>query len=211
MVLKVYAQADIEAIVAACGVQPHANYVVMHRYISYAKLMARVLTVRMAAEEYSREAQEDDTLLIFQRGGILAVNLAQGPDKSDGQWHPVSYPKAEISGMTTDDANDRVWLRFEVLRKRQEYYFLRQQPPAMGYLFTNFAQLRQSAFRGLAEPNDVAVLPTLSRPQPAKQSTRRETKQSAAPTRHEDVAAEYRPERQPARGLKQWFGGPKRS
>lgn len=223
-----YEQTFIEQIVTACGVTPRDNYLLVKQRMSTARLMMGMMFKNGPQTDQQRAQFEDDIVLIFTASGILSVNLSKLAQAEDKQMHPQIFKREDVTALAVSDTSDQICLHFNYRGKQQNYYVWRKQPQVMQYVLTQFSRLQKNRFLSFAsgetvgKPVKLGAIATPTMPNVFDLMNHRNTPQGKAtdlpkhtppsgPTKHEDISAEYRPERTYRHEFMSWFKGPKRS
>jgi hypothetical protein len=202
--------------VAALGVVPAANYLVMYKRTAGWIAMVGALNARdPSLLDKQLAANEDIYLLVFVDGNLILQNLEQRADNA-----PRELLGADLKDVGGDELKNQVQLHFVRGKKRENYYMFKNTKTPR-YQDDNWAHLRSTHFNHLGTGNggmhlssarpatrksqgvQVTTLPVGSRVAAKQAGAAAQTQQPMPVVRGEDIPASARPERE-YRGL---FGG----
>lgn len=234
---EIYDQETAEAYVQACGVTPADNYLVLKKRMGTARLFAGMMFSQVPEDDMSRSNQEDNVLLVFTADELVSVNLTRSPKPGDVAFSPERIARTEVTNLAVDPTSDQFCLHFEVRGQRRNYYVWMAQRPETQYVLVQFNALQANHFLGWATAATAGTpvatgrvaaptmpsardlmrsrrVPNFGGPTPKSEPVKpkpAETTHPSAPTQHDDVSTDYRPERTHKSWFKDLFGGPKRS
>jgi hypothetical protein len=194
-----YTRGELEAYVQACGVKPAANYLLLKRELSGAKVIASLLVGRPPKTQAQRSAREDDYLLICGPVEFYLIDLSHSPAPNDVAFSAQRrIPLTAVQSFVLRPAAGVYELHLTMGTTPETYYCSTVRSDEEAYLVDNLRALLKNGFYGLTPPRTPHFAP------------------ATAPTAHPDpvpqnVAAPGRPERQRDSILKSLLGKPKRS
>lgn len=220
LIVDVNDQKAVEDHVAALGVAPAANFLVMYKRTPGWIAMVGALNARdPSLLDRQLAANEDMYLLVFVGGNVILQNLQQQADNA-----PREVPGSELHDVGGDELKDQIMIHFARGKRRENYYMFKNDKIPR-YQDDNWAHLLSTHFNNLGAGSGGVHLNNLTREtRRAKRvqvtassvGSRVAAKQASATPQHsekplpvvsgEDIPASARPERE-YRGL---FGGGRR-
>ncbi len=204
LIVDVNDQRSVANHVAALGVAPAANYLVMYKRAPGWLAVVGALNSRDPSTlDEQMAANEEMYLLVFVDGNLLVQNLEKRADNA-----PRELPGTELSDVGSDELEDQMLLHFVRGKKRQNYYMFKNSRIPR-YQTDNWAHLLSTHFENLGTSGQMSqrtVRRSVPRMRPdvaasgsriaARKEDNQSGKQPLPVVSGEDIPSAARPERE---------------